>query len=73
MQPQATISSLAQDYVNGTKSFREIKEAGVTSYIALLAALAELHLRPPVAREIGPNIETRRAGMARLASLLRKS
>ena len=70
MQRHPDIESLARDYASGAKSFREIQDAGLTSYIELLAALADLKLKPPLARDIGPNLETRRAGMARLISIL---
>ena len=37
----------------------------------LLSDIAELGERLPVADMIGPNVETRRAGIARLAAVLR--
>ena len=73
MQQDTNITDLAKDYSNGSKSFRQIQDEGVTSYTELLATLADLKLKIPMAREIGPNIETRRAGMKRLESILRAS
>jgi hypothetical protein len=67
------ISDLAKEYANGTKSFRQIQNEGIASYTEILAALADLNLKVPMARDIGPNVETRRAGMKRLASILRAS
>lgn len=73
MPPATDISALAKDYANGAKSFRQLRNEGLTSYTELLAALAELNLKVPMAGDIGPNLETRQAGMKRLAYILSAS
>jgi hypothetical protein len=62
---------LARAYAIGKLSFREIQETGLTSYIALLAILADLRLRPYQAPMVGPNVKTRQEGMAQLENILR--
>ncbi len=52
-------------------SIHELRRAGHESMIELLSDLAELGKRPPLAAMVGPNVETRRAGLERLAAVLK--
>ncbi len=70
MDKKPTIAELTAQYALGHKSFRELQDNGAIPYTAILAQLGEMNLRVPIARDIGPNLETRRAGMKLLAELL---
>ncbi len=63
--------ALALRYVRGEMSIHELRRAGHSSMIELLSDLAELGERPPLANMVGPNVETRRAGLERLAAVLK--
>lgn len=69
--PQSTRHSLARRYAAGELSIQELRDAGHVRTIGVLADLAELGLRPPVADLDGPNAATRRAGLERLAHVLK--
>ena len=64
---------LTRRYANGDLSMRDLRSAGMPRTIEVLSILADLKLRPPAARAIGPNLETRRGGMKRLQSALEAS
>lgn len=69
----ATRRALALRYARGEMSIHELRRAGHESMIELfsdLADLAELGERSPLAAMIGPNVDTRRAGLERLALVL---
>ena len=62
---------LIRDYAAGRISWHELQTRGFEDYIEVLGGLGELGLRPPIARPIGPNVEARNRGRARVAALLR--
>ena len=66
-----TRRALALRYARGEMSIHELRRAGHESMIELLSDLAELGKRPPLAAMVGPNVETRRAGLERLAAFLK--
>ncbi len=55
---------LLRDYAAGKVSWSSLQERGFENYVAVLAGLGELHLRPPVAPMEGPNVEARERGRA---------
>jgi hypothetical protein len=54
----------------GKLSWRDLAKYGLVSYTHVLAAMADLNLRPYMAPLTGPNVETRTAGMKRLEDIL---
>lgn len=63
--------ALSHRYARGEMSIHELRRAGHSSMIELFSDLAELGERPPLADMIGPNVDTRRAGLERLAAVLK--
>lgn len=61
---------LIRRYAAGDITWHELRERGFEDYIAVLGALGELGLRPPIAPPGGPNAEARRRGQERLRALL---
>jgi len=64
---------LIRQYAAGEISWHELRERGFEDYIEVLGALGELGLRPPIAPLAGPNVESRRRGLAMLRAALRQS
>jgi len=62
---------LLRGYATGSVSWRALQNQGFEDYIQVLAGLAELGLRPPLAPLEGPNMEARTRGRALLERLLR--
>jgi hypothetical protein len=67
----AARDELIRGYAAGLVSWRALQDQGFEDYIQVLAGLAELGLRPPLAAMEGPNIEARARGRALLQRLLR--
>ncbi len=63
-------TEIAKAYAAGEISFREVQDRGIFRYTELLALLADLNLRPPIAPDGGPNAESRAEGMRRLEKIL---
>lgn len=62
--------ALVRQYANGDMSIRELRQSGHRRMVELLSDLSELGLRMPLADMTGPNTQSRRAGIARLAAVL---
>lgn len=63
--------ALVRKYADGELTLDDLRRAGSQRVIQILSDLNELGKRPPVARDVGPNVDSRREGMARLAAVLR--
>jgi hypothetical protein len=63
---------LARQYAAGEITWRSLHERGFEDYVAVLAALGELGLRPPIARMSGPNVAARERGRAMIREALRR-
>jgi hypothetical protein len=63
--------TLIRAYANGEISWHSLQRRGFENYIEVLAGLGELGLRPPIAKMIGPNVESRQRGIAILQTHLR--
>jgi hypothetical protein len=61
---------LLKAYVAGEVSVHDLRRSGFGRNTDILAGLADLGLRPPLAAMDGPNVDTRRAGIARLEKIL---
>lgn len=61
---------LVRRYADDELSIRDLRDAGVIRFIEILSDLAEMGRAPPIARRIGPNVDSRARGMARLQSIL---
>ena len=68
---EASRRALAKRYAGGELTIQEVRRAGHPRMIELFADLAHIGERPPLAAMVGPNIDTRLAGMARLSARLR--
>jgi hypothetical protein len=66
-----TRDDLLRGYAAGSVSWRALQDEGFEDYIQVLAGLAELGLRQPLAAMDGPNLEARARGRALLQRLLR--
>lgn len=64
--------ALAKRYAQGDLTIHELRRAGHHRMIELFADLAEIGARPPLASMIGPNVETRLAGLERLRERLKR-
>jgi hypothetical protein len=62
--------SLIRQYAAGEITWHALRERGFEDYVAVLGALGELGLRPPVAPMAGPNVEARRRGRAMIRQAL---
>jgi hypothetical protein len=62
---------LLRGYAAGSVSWRALQDQGFEDYVQVLAGLAELGLRPPLAAMEGPNVEARLRGLALIERLLR--
>ncbi len=62
---------MLRGYAAGSVTWRALQDQGFEDYIQVLAGLAELGLRPPLAPMEGPNMEARRRGRALVERLLR--
>ncbi|MGH7075303.1 MAG: hypothetical protein ACREFD_14020 [Stellaceae bacterium] len=63
--------NLIRQYAAGEVTWHALRERGFDDYVAVLGALGELGLRPPVAAMEGPNVEARRRGRALIREALR--
>jgi hypothetical protein len=64
--------NLLRRYAAADLSWRELQEAGFADYVEVLAGLASLGLRPPIAPLDGPNAAIRRRGIAMLREAIRQ-
>lgn len=62
---------LARQYAAGEITWRGLRERGFEDYVAVLGALGELGLRPPVAHMSGPNVAARERGRAMIREALK--
>lgn len=62
--------TLIRQYAAGEMTWHVLQERGFDDYVAVLAALGELGLRPPIARMEGPNVAARRRGRAVIRAAL---
>jgi hypothetical protein len=62
---------LIRQYAAGEITWRALREQGFEDYVAILGALGELGLRPPVARISGPNVDARERGRAMIRDALK--
>lgn len=62
---------LIRQYAAGEVTWHSLREQGFDDYVAVLGALGELGLRPPVAAMEGPNVEARLRGRALIRQALR--
>ena len=63
--------ALLRGYAEGEVSWHELQQRGFATYLAVLAGLGELGLRPPIAPMEGPNLAARLRGRALLRRALR--
>ena len=63
---------LIRQYAAGTITWRELRERGFEDYVAVLGALGERGLRPPIAPMDGPNVVARERGRAAIREALRE-
>lgn len=62
--------ALVRQYAEGSLSWHALRERGVEDYVAVLADLADLGMRPPVAPLEGPNRAARERGLKILREAL---
>ena len=67
---QAERERLLRDYAAGSVSWSHLQQLGFKNYLAVLAGLGELNLRPPVAPMEGPNLAARTRGRAIIRNAL---
>jgi hypothetical protein len=63
--------NLIRRYAAGEITWHDLRERGFDDYVAVLGALGELGLRPPIAAMKGPNLAARRRGRALIRDALR--
>lgn len=64
--------ALVRQYAEGALSWHALRERGVEDYVEVLADLADLGMRPPVAPLDGPNRAARERGLKILREALRQ-
>jgi regulator of protease activity HflC (stomatin/prohibitin superfamily) len=64
---------LIQQYAAGQITWRALRDRGFDDYVQVLAGLAELGLRAPIAPMTGPNVVARKRGQELLRQLLQKA
>jgi hypothetical protein len=64
-------SNLIRQYAVGEITWHDLREHGFDDYVQVLAELAELGLRPPIAPMEGPNVAARQRGRALIREALR--
>ena len=69
--PDEERRTLLRRYAEGEVTWRELQARGFDDYVAVLAGLGEMGLRPPIAPLEGPNREARERGRAIIRQALR--